>query len=215
MAKKSSRVAQDSIYDVHPAVAYVGTIIENLPSKTGKSIQQWVRLAGRSKYTEERELRSWLKSEYQLGGTTAAIIAEHTLGDTELHDPNAYLSSAAIAVDKMYAGKKCALRPIHDALIDLGKSLGKDVRVCPCKTMVPLYRKHVFAEIKPATQKRVDFGLALKGVKRRIPKRLAATGGLAKGDRITHRFALESVADIDKQVHEWLRLAYEMDAAPD
>ena len=43
-----------------------------------------------------------------------------------------------------------ALRALHDRIIELGVSLGDDVRICPCKTIVPLYRKHVFAEIKPA-----------------------------------------------------------------
>jgi len=48
----------------------------------------------------------------------------------------------------MFAGPKEALRPLYDELLKLGRSLGKDVKVCPCQTMVPLYRNHVFAQIK-------------------------------------------------------------------
>ncbi len=58
-------------------------------------------------------------------------------------------------------GRKIKLRPIYDELLKLGKSLGDDVKACPCKTIVPLYREHVFAQIKPTTNSRIDLGLAL------------------------------------------------------
>src|SRR6266567_1677935 len=48
-----------------------------------------------------------------------------------------------------------------DELIKIAQQLGDDVRICPCKTIVPLYRRHVFAQIKPAAQKRINLGLAL------------------------------------------------------
>ena len=42
--------------------------------------------------------------------------------------------------------------------------------------------------------------------------RLVETGGFAKKDRITHRIAISSPADIDNDVKRWLRVAYEGDA---
>jgi hypothetical protein len=109
----------------------------------------------------------------------------------------------------MYAGPKEHLLPIHDELVKLARSLGDDVRVCPCKTLVPLYRNHVFAEIKPATQKRIDLGLALG--EEPFTSRLLDTGGRAKKNRITHRVAITSLDDIDLQVKRWLKQAYERD----
>ena len=91
----------------------------------------------------------------------------------------------------------------------LGKSLGKDVGVCPCKTIVPFYRNHVFAQIKPSTQTRIDFGLSLASTKAR--GRLIDTGGLAKKDRITHRIPISSVHEIDDEVKRWAKAAYDMD----
>ncbi len=126
-------------------------------------------------------------------------------------DGNAYLVAAAKYVEDMYDGAKAGLRPIHDALVEMVVSLGKDVKVCPCSTIVPFYRNHVFAQNKPATRTRVDFGLALKGVTKKIPKRLIDTGGLKKGDRITHRFPIESPEEIDDQVREWAKIAYDLD----
>jgi hypothetical protein len=34
---------------------------------------------------------------------------------------------------------------------------------------------------------------------------------LQKGDRITHRFALQSPKDLDAEVREWAGVAYELD----
>ena len=67
--------------------------------------------------------------------------------------------------EDMYAGAKVGLRPIYDALLDLCLNFADDVKACPCKTIVPLYRNHVIAQIKPTTNTRIDFGLALKGAK--------------------------------------------------
>jgi len=38
-------------------------------------------------------------------------------------------------------------------------------------TIVPLYREHVFAQIKATTNSRIDLGLALTHYKRKLPKR--------------------------------------------
>jgi len=87
---------------------------------------------------------------------------------------------------------------------------GKDVKACPCQTIVPLYRRHVFAQIKPTTQTRIDLGFALGDMK---PKgRLIDTGGFAKKDRITHRIPITSLKDIDDEVIHWLKVAYDRDA---
>lgn len=111
-------------------------------------------------------------------------------------------------VEAMFAGPKAALRPIYERLLDLALSLGPDVRICPCKTMVPVYRRHVIAQFKPSTNTRIDVGFALGRTK--TPKRLIDTGGLAKGDRITHRISVSSLAEIDEEVIRWLRTAYEL-----
>src|SRR5438045_9679680 len=107
----------------------------------------------------------------------------------------------------MLAGKKERLRPLYNALLKLSPSMGKDIKACPCQTIVPLYRNHVFAQIKPTTQTRIDFGLALGDTK--TPKRLIDTGGFAKKDRITHRFEITSLKDIDDEVKRWLKVAYD------
>ena len=146
-----------------------------------------------------------------MGTNSAWWLAERAEGKGgEDGDPEAYLKAAEGYVETMFAGPKASLRPIYDALLKLGLSVGKDAKACPCQTIVPLYRNHVFAQIKPTTQTRIDFGFALKDLK--ATGRLIDTGGFAKKDRITHRIAITQLADIDDEVKRWLRHAYELDA---
>jgi len=93
----------------------------------------------------------------------------------------------------------------------LAGELGSDVKACPCKTIVPLYREHVFAQIRPTTNTRIDLGLALTHFKGKLPKLVVDTGGLAKKDRITHRIELKSTEAVDDAVKEWLKTAYRLD----
>ena len=158
----------------------------------------------------EKERAAWLKKEHALGTNYAAWIAGKSAGKNDgFEDAGEYLRHAEDFVEKMYAGPKAHLRPIYDAILTYAKTLGKDVGVSPCSTMVPIYRKHVIAQIKPTTRTRIDLGLALKNTK--TPKRLIDTGGFAKKDRITHRIEITSVEEFDDEAKRWMRMAYEMD----
>lgn len=200
----------NSPYSVHPGVAMVQKWIQELPEKTGRSLEEWLELTRTSGPPTEKERREWLKKQYKLGTNAASWIAERLEGKgTEEDSPEAYLKTAAEWVKAQYAGPRAALRPLYEQLLKLGFALGKDVKACPCKTMVPLYRNHVFAQIKPSTNTRIDFGLALGNTK--APKRLINTGGYEKKDRITHRIEVKSKTDIDDELKKWLKRAWEMD----
>lgn len=199
-----------SLYSPHPSLAILQKWIADLPARTGRSLEQWIGLVKKEGPASEEARRDWLKSRHKLGTNAAWWIAERAGGkNIGEEDPEVYLATAVGYVEAMYAGKREALRPIHEALIAAALKVGKDVRICPCKTMVPLYRNHVFAEIKPATNTRVDFGLALGALK--AQGRLVDTGGYAKKDRITHRIPLSAAGEVDAEVLRWLNTAYELD----
>ncbi len=200
------------IYSVHPGVERVQKWVVDLPSKTGRSLEEWLDLVKKKGPQGEPERREWLKKEHGLGTNAAWWIAERAAGKAQNDAPEAYLAEAERYVEDMFAAKKAHLLPIYERLLEMGRALGKDVKFCPCKTMVPFYRNHVFAEVKPATLKRVDPGLALGKTKVPSRSRLVDTGGAAKKDRITHEFELATVADIDDEVGRWLAKAYELDA---
>jgi hypothetical protein len=200
-----------SIYGVHPGVLMTQKWIAELKQKTGRTLEEWLAHIKKAGPKDEKERRAWLKEKYGLGTNTAWWLAERSVGKgEEMGDADAYLASAERDVDKMFSGGKAHLRPLYDALLKLGLKTGKEAKACPCQTIVPLYRNHVFAQIKPTTQTRIDMGFALGDMK--PTGRLIDTGGFAKKDRITHRMPISSLAEIDEEVKHWLKVAYDRDA---
>jgi hypothetical protein len=198
-----------SIYGVHPGIAMVQRAIADLPARTGRSLEEWIALIKKQGPRDEASRRQWLQKTHELGTNYAGWLAKAADGRGETGDPDAYLETAERCVEAMFAGAKAPMRPIYDALLTRALSIGPDVKACPGKTIVPLYRAHVFAQIKPSTRTRIDLGLALKNT--RTPARLINTGGLKKGDRITHRIEVTSLADIDADLVHWLERAHDMD----
>jgi hypothetical protein len=206
MARSESR----SLYSPHPGIAMLAGWLQTLEEKTGRSLDEWLALVAAQGPKGERERRDWLKSEHGVGHNVATWIAARSHGKgLEDGDPEAYLVVAERYVDDMFGGQRAALRPLYDQLLSLCLNLADDVRACPGKTIVPLYRNHVFAQIKPATKTRIDFGLALGDTP--PEDRLVSTGGYEKKDRITHRIAVSRLEDIDGFLEKWLVIAYERD----
>jgi len=200
-------------YDLHPSVAYVQAILANLEARTGRSLEAWVDLARKASPAETKARRAWLM-EQGLGTNQASLVAQragadpgHAFGET----PEGYLAAAPGYVDAQYGGRKAALRPLFERIVSLARGLGADVKVCPCETIVPLYRHHVFAEVKPFTA-RLDLGLALGDPASVLDPsgRLKDTGGFTRKDRITHKLELASEADL-ASAQAWLKQAYARD----
>ena len=211
MARTATQTKIKSIYSPHPSLTLVQKWIADLKEKTGRSLDEWMSYLKKHGPKDNKERREWLKTEHGLGTNSAWWLSDRAAGiGTEEGDPDAYLKAAEGYVEKMFSGAKAELRPIYDALLKLGLSVGKEAKACPCQTIVPLYRNHVFAQIKPTTRTRIDFGFALGDTKAK--GRLIDTGGFAKKDRITHRIEITSLEDIDDEVKRWLKAAYDRDA---
>ncbi len=208
MAKKPTK----SLYSVHPGVAMVQNWIATMKEKTGRTLEEWIKHIKKEGPDDEKACRLWLKEKHGVGTNVAAWLAQKACGNKlglADDDPESYLKAAPRYVDAMFAGPKAALRPIYDELLQIGLGLAKDVKACPCQTIVPLYRNHVFAQLKPTTRTRLDLGLALKDMA--TPPRLIDTGGFAKKDRITRRIPISSVDEIDDEMMHWLKVAYDAD----
>lgn len=197
-----------SPYSVHPSVAYVQNILSRFKEKTGRTPEEWVAFTRKEGPKTEAERRAWLKEKHKLGTNYAAWIAGYCEGKgLEDGDPDAYLAAAPKYVEAMFAGKRAELRPLYDRLLKVGLGVGKEAKACPCQTIVPLYREHVFAEIKPATNSRIELGLALGKVKGKFPARIQAVKG--EKNRITHKIHITSLDEVDEFVTKWLKTAYE------
>jgi hypothetical protein len=199
-----------SLYGVHPSVTMVQNWRATLKDKTGRSLDEWIALVRKSAPKGEKERRDWLREKHGFGTFSAMTLLDHVeTGTADFASAESYLAAADRYVDAMFYGPKAALRPIYDALLDIGLAIAPDVKACPCQTIVPLYRNHVFAQIKPTTRTRIDMGFALGALP--AEGRLIDTGGYAKKDRITHRIPICSLDDIDREVRKWMKTAYDLD----
>ena len=117
MAREAAKTKGKSIYGVHPGVAMVQKATEELRAKTGRSMDEWIKLINKSGPKTEDERREWLKTKHGLGTNYAKWLAERAAGKGEDGDPDAYLRAAEGYVEAMYSGPKETLRPIYDALL--------------------------------------------------------------------------------------------------
>lgn len=174
------------------------TMIDNLPEKTGKSLDAWLEVVARAKPQKHGEIVKLLKSEHGVTHGFANLIAHKY---REAHDT----SSDEDPVAKQYSGAKAQLKPIYDELVRIVGNFGKDVEVSPKKAYVSLRRSKQFALIQPSTKDRVDVGINLKGQK--PGKRLEASGSF--NAMVSHRVRIGSKKDIDAELEGWLKKAYD------
>jgi uncharacterized protein DUF5655/uncharacterized protein DUF4287 len=209
MARKSA-TAEAVRYDVHPGVAMVRKWADELPAKTGRSLEQWADLVRKSKLPA-KEKREWLKREYGHGTNTAWWLVEYSEGSATWDgDPEVYLKNAAAYVEEMFTKGKEWQRPIFEAVVAYARTLGPGVKVCPCQTIVPLYRNRVFAELKPATKTRLELALVLGEVP--FAGRLQPNPRAKGNDRRRHLIALTEAEGFDAEARKWLKAAYKADA---
>jgi hypothetical protein len=198
-------------FDVHPGVAMIQKWTAELPEKTGRTLEQWAEVVKAAKLTERKARMALLKEKYGLGTNSAWHIVEYA-NDSQTWDgdPAVYLKQAPKYVEEMFAGNKAGLRPIFDKIYAVVRKFGKDVKVCPCKTIVPFYRCRVFAEAKPATRTRLELSFALSETP--FKGKLVRNPRANEKDRLKHQVHLASVADLTAEVLKWLKLAYDEDA---
>lgn len=171
------------------------TMINNMPEKTGKSLEEWLQILAKEKFEKHSVAVKFLKTEHNVThGFANTIVTLSKAEDTASED----------LVYTQYQGKE-SLIPIYEMLITIVKKFGDDTVITPKKTSVSIIRKRQFALIKPATKTRIDLGLKLKDIE--VQKRLENSGPF--GTMCTHRIQLKSIDDIDDEVINWLSLAYE------
>ncbi len=171
------------------------TMIENMPEKTGKSLDEWKLILKEKAFVKHSEGVNYLKKEHGVthgfANTIVSLSKEEQVPEDDL-------------VSAQYKGKE-SLIPIYEALISFVKTLGDDVVITPKKGSVSIIRKSQFILIKPATKSRIDLGFKLKG--KELTERLENSGPF--GSMCTHRVQVSSVSDLDSELKDWITEAYE------
>ena len=183
----------------HTVDSMTQTMIDNMPDKTGKSLEEWFKVIKTSGLEKHGEILKLLKGEYGVthgfANTIAALYRQQGEGGPAGEDK---------LVAGQYSGKEY-LKPWFDKLAAEVRKFGHDVELAPKKNYVSLRRAKQFGIIQPSTKSRMDLGLNLKGIE--------ASGVLIEGDKwsgmCTHRIEIYAPEDITPEVIDWLRKAYQ------
>ena len=171
------------------------TMIDNMPEKTGKSLDEWKKLLKTKNFAKHSEALKFLKTEHGVthgfANTIVLLSKEEKTSDDDL-------------VTNQYKGKE-NLIPIYEKLLSLVKTFGGDVNIVPKKTSVSIVRKKQFALISPASKSRIDLGLKIKD--KPTGERLGDSGPF--GTMCTHRVKISEVEEVDNELMNWLKEAYE------
>jgi len=176
------------------------TMIDNMPEKTGKSLTDWYQVITSSGAEKHGEIMKVLKGEHGIthgyANTIAILFRDQAAGGAPADQD---------LVKAQYTGPKAGLKSVYDALLNDVSKFGSDVEIAPKKSYVSLRRNKQFAIVQPSTSSRIDLGLNLKGID--ATERLE--GGKVFSGMCTHKVRLSSPDDVDKEVINWLKRAYD------
>lgn len=174
------------------------TMIDNLHKNTGKTLEQWIEIVKEQNFTKHGEIIKFLKEQYEFTHGYANLVAMKSRGA----DAGSAKNQDDLIAEQ-YKGKE-HFKPLFDKLISEIQSYGSDIEIAPKNTYVSLRRLKQFATLKPATKTRFEIGINLKGQE---PKgKLEAE---KPNSMCSHKINLADLKDIDKEVVEWIKLAYE------
>ena len=177
----------------------MASMVANMKANTGKSLEEWLKIAKASKLEKHGEIVRMLKADHALGHGFANLVAHNARGSLT---PTTSEGNPSVG---QYDGAKAALKPIYDKLVTICEGFGDDVELTPKKGYVSLRRSKQFATIHPSTATRVDVGIQLKGVPAK--GRLEAAGSW--NGMVSHRVRLEKPSEVDAELKAWLKKAYD------
>jgi Domain of unknown function (DUF5655)/Domain of unknown function (DUF4287) len=183
------------------------TQLKNIQARTGKSIPELHAAVVAGGAAKHGERRSWLMEHFKLGYGDANAVALFIGKPLPDLGGGAATTTAPAAdgdpLDVIYTGAKSGLRPLHEAVLSLIRTFG-DFEEAPKKSYVSLRRKKQFAMVGPATKDSIEIGLNSKGLPEHARLKVQPPGSMCNATtRIT------SAAEVDAQLQDWLRRAYE------
>ncbi len=160
-------------------------------------------LAVKKGYPEEGvktgEIVAWLKKDYGLGRGHAMAIVLTFQNATQPKQ------SGDQRVAKHFRGEKAKWRTPYDGLVVELNRFGHDISVAPTNTYISLLRANKKFAIVQVTKDRLDIGLKVKGAK--TTRRFEQAGDW--NSMVTHRVHITDPQQIDGEVLDWLKQAYD------
>jgi hypothetical protein len=177
--------------------------LDTIKAKTGLGPEEFVELARAKGFLVDGQkaalVQLWLKEEFGLGpGHSMALVSV-------FRDEVAPRDSNEARIEKQFAGAKSVWQLAYDELMATVMKFGTDVSVQPTDTYIGIVRGGKKFAIVATTATRMDVGLKLKGTE--PTERLTDAGSW--NSMVTHRVQLFDGAEIDTELVEWLREAYD------
>jgi hypothetical protein len=174
--------------------------LDNVKAKTGKSPEDFAKLAAKKDLSKHGEIITWLKKDFALGHGHATAVAGVIL---KAGKPKA---NPGDKLKALFGGKKEHwLKPSEKLFAQIAK-FGSDVTIVAGGTYINLLRaEKKFGILLPSSADRLDIGIKLKG--RAAEGRFEPAG--AWNAMVTHRVRITDPKEIDAGVLSWLKNAYE------
>jgi hypothetical protein len=174
--------------------------LDNIQAKTGKTANDFKAMASEKGLATTGEILSWLKSDFGLGHGHAMAIVHLIVHEKDLK------ASPDDKVLKLFSGNKEKWRKCYDEIVKRIIGFGEDASTSTGQTYVNLLRDgKKFAIVQPSTAERLDIGIKLKAVE--PAGRLEAAGSW--NVMVTHRVRISDPEQIDGELFEWLKQAYD------
>jgi predicted transport protein len=174
------------------------TMIENLHKNTGKTMEQWTAIVNKENFAKHGEIVKFLKEKHSLTHGFANLIAHKAKGS----DAGSAENQDDLIV-KQYQGKE-HFKPLYDKLMENIQQFGNDIEIAPKNAYVSLRRKKQFAILNPATKTRFEIGINLKGQESKGKLEAEKPNSMC-----SHKINISSMNDLDKEVFEWIKKAYD------
>jgi len=175
------------------------TMLDNLHKNTGKTLEQWIDIVKKQNFEKHGQILKFLKEQHSFTHGFANLVAmkarKADAGSVENKDE---------LIEKQYKGKE-HFKPIYNALITKIQKFGNDVEIAPKNAYVSVRRKKQFAILQPATKTRFEIGINLRGQQAKGKLEEIKTSN----SMCSHKINLTDIKEVDKEVIDWLKTAYE------
>lgn len=180
--------------------------LDNIKSKTGKGPDEFKKLAQKKGLFKEDvkagEIVAWLKKDFDLGHGHAMAIYTVLKGSREKK------VSREKKITNHFARNRSVWRPLFDSVIGELRSCGEDIVLAPSDNYISILRGQRKIAIVQVMVGHLDIGIKLKGV----PPNNRFQPARSWNSMMTHRVRIADKNNLDKELFNWLRSAYEQNA---
>ena len=175
--------------------------LDTVKAQTGKTVADFKTLADEKNLSKHGEVVAWLKQDFGLGRGHATAVAAALLKADVRKTPK------DDRVDALFSGKKAVWKETYEVILKAVNGFGDDVDTLPTDSYISVVRGPKLGKVaivQPGAG-HLDLGIKRKGME--PTGRFEAAG--TWNSMVTHRVRITDAAQMDAEVLDWLRAAYE------